>query len=462
MLRLSCPAAWAAILIRAAFDSSGDRPAARSTRWVNLDNGQSELLLGAANQREVETQVQAMSFTVHALHEEAALDGQLPDPQPGSADLWITSGGRWRGRAVPFGAPNLSLPAVDIDELWLPGPGLHQLSSSGGTAEAAGRRVPRLPRSGSSLGWLLAAAAEPTPNGWFSRQAGALGWPAIDAVRARRYALVGCGRNGHALALQLAAWEPREIVLIDPDTVEPGNRDAGIAFIDAMSAGSSHTPTDRGGAKVHAMAEMVQRQTPLTRILAVNAPIESMRALRAAAACDVIISATDHDGARLVCAAVAQSYHRVHLDLGSLVSHDTQGRVALGADVRLLLPGERDLCCLGGFAMAKDLEDFALSASPARHSRWQDRKGGALTSWSSLVAGLAMRMLEDLAAGKLSQSRWVRMTQAEAEHVPSLVELSSPSDPYCPLCAIAGHGGSWLHRMRDLAAAALIRERQAR
>ncbi len=459
MLRLSCPAHWASTLVRDAFRPSGVDSARGRARWVRHADGQDELLFYAERQHADDAQAD-LEVVFRALPRDRAMGEALADPAPGSAVVWLSRDERWHGRVCPHGMPSLRMPCLDIDELWLPGPGMHLLPAARRSPDTTRIGPSRLPVGGSSSGWLLAATADRTQDGPFSRQAGTLGWPAVDVLRSRRYAVVGCGRNGHALALQLAAWEPREIVFIDADTLEPGNRDAGIAFLPSFS-GSDGEPGAAAVPKIEAIAKLLQQQTPLTRIVTVDAVIESMRALRAAAACDVIVSATDNDAARLCCAAVAQLFHRVHLDVGSLVSRDPQGNVELGADVRLMLPGERDLCCMGGFAVESDLERFALRLDPGPTSRWQDRKAGALTSWSTLVAALGMRMLEDLAAGLLTQSRWVRMTQALTEHVPSVRELTAATDPYCPLCAIAGHGDQWLPRMRDLAAAALIRGRHS-
>jgi hypothetical protein len=452
VIRLTLPAHWASSHVRRLFSDGGRDGVHLRTSWLRHADGLLELL----------ALPEGVSPTAEAgrhltLHVRPALNGEASAPQrlrPGTGIVSVWPDGSWQGQVRFEGAFGMSLPEAAIDELWLPGPGLHLLACNGSVTRLSAARSGGCDwQGGSASGWLLAAGAGRDPSGRFSRQAGSLGWGAIESLRRMRLALVGCGRNGHALAMVLATYSPREIVLIDPDHVEPGNEDAGIAYC-------AHEPEPQGltsAHKVDRLQALLSKRLPVTHVAAVPYGIADPRAARAAANCEVIISATDSDAARFACAAIAQCFLRVHLDVGSLVTQSHAGVIELGADIRLTIPGDRDLCCLGGLASQADVSRLAGGLAPAAARDWRDHKAGASTSWSTVVAGVAIRMLEDLAAERLRQSHWVRLLQSETDRAPRSLDLGAPADPYCPLCAVAGHGNAWARRLRDLAAAALIR-----
>lgn len=453
MLRLSCPANWAADRVKQALLHGQPHPSEASLRRVQHRPGVHELLLAPPRTSDGGTSPAAETLHLHAV---PALPAELPHVPPAQAHLWLAPDGRWLGRYRPQSLHGLHWPLQPIDELWLPGAGLHLLQPAPGpTATPPLAWQPGLAGAGTLSGWLLAAGVGRELNGRFSRPAGVLGWKAIESLRARRYVLVGCGRNGHAIAVLLAAMEPREITLIDHDRIEPGNLDAGLAF-----RALAPSPDGLGGYKVDALGALLADLSPTTRIQRLAVSILEPQALRAAAQADVLISATDGDPARFVAAAIASAFHRVHLDLGSLVSLEDALGPQLGADVRITVPGDRDLCCLGGFANGAALERWALGQPRQPLIRWQDAKAGALSSWSAMVAGLGMRLLEDLAAERLQQSHWCRMTQGGRERSPRVQDLGAEHDPYCPLCAVAGLGNEALKQLHDLAAAAVVRARR--
>jgi hypothetical protein len=295
-------------------------------------------------------------------------------------------------------------------------------------------------------------------EGAHSRTIGALGAPAVQALRKLRYGIVGSGRQGHALSLLIAGYQPRQIVIIDPDEVEAGNADAGLAFAACMYARHG------GVAKVDALASLLATGLPHSRLVAHRLDACAPAALRLMADCDVIITATDRDPPRLAAALVAAAMLRIHLDVGSLISRDGSGPPSLGADIRLVLPGEdRDLCCLGGFAQADALDRMARRVPAQGAEEWWHEKAGALSSWAALCAGAALRLLEDVASGRLRHSHWLRLTQQDGEVSPRIEPLSAPYDRHCPLCLRSGQGRSDRADLADLAAAALIRaQRMAR
>lgn len=453
MVRLTCPARWASLFVHRLFSEVNAPAITLHASWLRHSDGLEEALVLPSNAEASVDETSTLRIEVRAARgdEVPAADGLLPN----TGVLWLWRDGSWTGFIRPAGSPDFSFPVADIDELWLPGPGMHLLPNKQPRCAVSGASAQSW-RGGSAAGWLVAASDGRDPDGRFSRQAGSLGWSAVEAMRQRRFALVGCGRNGHALALLLAAYSPREIVLIDPDHVEPGNADSGLAYCAPPLPVHAIAPA----MKVHRLQHLLSGRLPLSSVVALPQSIALPSAATRASTCDVIVSATDSDAARLVCASIAQACHRVHLDVGSLVNRNAGGKVELGADIRLTIPGDRDLCCLGGFASRGDVGRYAVGEPDREAGPWSIRKAGALTSWSTVVAGVGMRLLEDLAAERVHQSHWVRIRQSEADRAPIAQDLGAPRDSHCPLCGLAGQGYKWMGRMRDLAAAAVIRADQ--
>jgi hypothetical protein len=109
----------------------------------------------------------------------------------------------------------------------------------------------------------------------------------------------------------------------------------------------------------------------------------------------------------------------------------------MGADVRLVLPGERCLLCLGGLA---DLEGArrvlaSADAEQAFHAGrdWRRERAGSLRSLNHLAASVALRLWEDLVAGLVRASTWTHI-----EFDPSgRLTVSHPSS-HLPFSGISG------------------------
>ena len=85
---------------------------------------------------------------------------------------------------------------------------------------------------------------------------------------------------------------------------------------------------------------------PMFRRVLVPMSITHWQALHAAQACDVLLTCVDHDGARLAAMAVATLFCKPLLDIATGV-HGNNGQRQMGADVRLVFPGQCLLCCCG-------------------------------------------------------------------------------------------------------------------
>lgn len=377
-----------------------------------------------------------------------APDAARPNVPLGECWFWLAPNGHWRAWWQPRPRAGFHLPQHGGVELSLPGPQLLHLTASAPIPTSPARPI------ATRESWRVVAQAWQSDPTAHSRTAGALGWPAVWGLREQDYALVGAGRNGSALAAMLAAYQPRSLTLIDPDRVEPGNLDGlvGAGHADATESATS---------KVAALSRWLHQTVPgsITRIHPLAQSVLGQDAQAALACCDVLVSAVDNDAARLSASVASSIGHHIHLDVGSGIQRTTDG-YTLGADVRLILPGEqRCLCCLGGFARPDDL---AALNRPLRTDQgdWQENKAGSLTSFSHLVAGLAIRLLEDLAAGHIQHSTWLRVLQMPNAIFPTIRQLDAPTDPNCPVCNLAGQGTFHAPYLSQLAAAVVARQQR--
>ena len=105
----------------------------------------------------------------------------------------------------------------------------------------------------------------------------------------------------------------------------------------------------------------------------------------------------------------------------------------MGADVRLIVPGDGCLRCCGDVA-----DEIAALRGPTA-TPWETARAGSLASLNQLAVAVGVRMLEDLGAGRAQGSRWLRLHFDEAGEL--LVNHPSWNiAPACPLCARSGEG----------------------
>ena len=151
-------------------------------------------------------------------------------------------------------------------------------------------------------------------------------------------ALIGCGRTGSLVAVSLARLGVDRLVLIDPDIVEPHN----LGEMEAVS------DADVGCLKAEAVARHLHALHPQTSSSALVASITDPATLAAARSCAVLVCCADNDAARLATAVLATLYHKVLLDISTGVFHAASAaQRRMGADVRLILPGDGCLLCRG-------------------------------------------------------------------------------------------------------------------
>ena len=256
-----------------------------------------------------------------------------------------------------------------------------------------------------------------TPDGPFSRYAGALGGDeVVDRLRDLPLAVIGVSRLGSLLAVAAAKAGVRSLVLVDADVVETHH-------LDALEV-ARPIP---GEPKVLAVRRLLGIVAPETRVFAMARPIEDPDALAAALAARVWITAPDRGRPRLLAALAATACHRVHLDVGTAVLDDAGDRRA-GADVRLLVPGRGCLLCVGGMDLARRGE-----------VDWRRERAGSLRSLNGLAASVGFGLLERLVAGRRSDSAWMRV-ELDGGGLPRVEAPGFRPRDGCAICRHAGAG----------------------
>lgn len=295
---------------------------------------------------------------------------------------------------------------------------------------------------------LSASALSRSPRMRWSRTMGGLGGEAVwRRLCQLRIAVIGCGRSGSVLADMLAGAGSQRLVLIDPDLLEEHN-------LGEMAGVLSEQV---GLAKVEALAEHLRRHGSTDLELQHLAePLWSPAALRAAKGCDVLCVAADHDAARLTAAIFSTLYHKVLLDCATGIQFPTPSSAnsssltaplprIMGADVRLIVPGDGCLLCRGNLTNYTDAVETLcrqpmLTPAP---SDWRRQRAGSLRSLNTNAAAQAVRLLEDLVAERVTGSVWAHLEFDPAGRT-SVTYPAHSSSVSCVLCAKAGLGDAGL------------------
>lgn len=340
-----------------------------------------------------------------------------PERPPGAAAVLALGAGRQRGHARAYLA-DADWPAL-IHQLNLVGPGMHAVP----LAPAPERRI---------------GQGDPSRTERWSRTVAALGPDGWDRLSRLHYAIVGVGRSGSIVADAVACGWGGRLTLIDPDLLEPHN----LGEMVAVGA------ADLGKPKAEAVADGLRRRGPAgSSVEAVVHSATHLPALHALRRSDVIIGCVDHDGARLALAALAVLFCKPYLDLATGI-HGIGTARRMGADVRLAVPGERCLWCLGGLSDPAGAQRVLASADAEKYfgrSRdWRQERTGSLRSLNHLAAALALRLWEDFVTERLTGSTWLR---GEVDPTGRLmIGYPAASAAGCPLCPLLGQGEEGLRR----------------
>lgn len=276
-------------------------------------------------------------------------------------------------------------------------------------------------------------ALSPEDADRWSRLIGALGGPEVwQSLTSLRYCIIGAGRTGSLVATTLTKEGVHHLCLMDPDVLERHN-------LDAMDAVSER---DIGRFKAEVVAESLRRERPGLQIRVLAQSVMGVEARACIKDADVLVCCVDDEAARLAVGALACCYLKPLLDIGTGVFDSRwpaagEPRRVLGADVRLIVPGDGCLRCWGGLTGAP--EAWARWRRGEARRRWDEERSGSLRSLNEIAAHLGLRLLEDWTAGRRAQSGWVQF-EMDAQGTPALHAEPAQRLPACPLCATMGLG----------------------
>jgi molybdopterin/thiamine biosynthesis adenylyltransferase len=194
---------------------------------------------------------------------------------------------------------------------------------------------------------------------WLDRQVLAFGEPGQRRLQAVRVGVIGCGGTGAAVVQMLAHLGVRELVLVDPDTVELTNLNRLV--------GATRTDARRGRFKVHVARRLVRRINPAARVRALPMSVGHSRAVATLKGVDLLFGCTDNHGSRLLLNQLAVQYLIPYLDLGAGLRAAPDGRLAAaGGQVRLVRPGDFCLACIDGIDRTRAARDLMSSLARQR------------------------------------------------------------------------------------------------
>jgi len=283
------------------------------------------------------------------------------------------------------------------------------------------------------------AAPAQEPDERFSRTTGAFGkegTAVLARLQAEPMAVFGASRNG----LFIAEWAMRlgvPLLLCDAKPMKRGH----LGEISLLLG-----EEDVGKPKVEAFARRAGgwslASAPIEPIVArADSPAGADAGKRAA----LLVDCCDTDSGRLAVAMLATVYHKPQLSIASGVHFDAQGRRTLGADVRLVIPGDRCLLCLGGLVdYPRALRELAAGPPRTSEAAWRQERAGSLRSLNQAATAAGLRLVEDLFIGRVRDSRWVRLEWSDDGRITAREPEPGPRRTDCPLCLKAGEGDAAL------------------
>lgn len=195
----------------------------------------------------------------------------------------------------------------------------------------------------------------------FDRQVRAFGRPGQDRMSLLRVGIVGLGGIGSLLVEPLCRLGVRDFVLVDPDVIERTNlnRLAGAREADVTNA----VPKVNLAARVAGSLGWTAHVKPLHGRLenpAVQAELKTV---------DVIFGGLDSHGARLTLNKFAAQYLIPYVDCGTGITLDEGSISAIGGQVRVVLPCNPCLRCMGAIDLKRASIDLMDEIERDRHRR---------------------------------------------------------------------------------------------
>ncbi len=218
----------------------------------------------------------------------------------------------------------------------------------------------------------------------FDRQIRAFGIDAQARLSALRVGIVGVGGIGSVIAEELTYLGVTDLILVDPDVIEPSNlnRVVGTTF------------RDIGQSKVGVAARWIADLRPNHRISAIKGSILMTRIARELLNVDFFFICTDSNGSRAVLNQLAYQYLIPAIDTGVAIAAKESSVTSVVGRVQMLAPGLGCLTCaelLDTDAVRTDLmTDYERQADPYFIGATVPQP--AVMSLNATIASLAVTM----------------------------------------------------------------------
>jgi molybdopterin/thiamine biosynthesis adenylyltransferase len=241
-------------------------------------------------------------------------------------------------------------------------------------------------------------------------------------------AVVGVGGTGSQVAVQLAHLGVQSFMLVDGDRVDETN----------LSRIVGSTSSDVGVPKVDVLERAIHNISPKAQVSAVRASVLDIDPMLLARA-TVVFCCTDGHGSRALLTELCLQYLVPVIDLGvELIPNE--GAVTAGGGVRVLMPGDPCLHCLGTLDPALVREEYMTDEERAiqrRHGylRGSDQPTPSVIALNGVVASLAVLEFCHLLTGLLGSARTRLLYRANAR---ALSTASVEAAPNCHACGAAG------------------------
>ena len=287
-----------------------------------------------------------------------------------------------------------------------------------------------------------AALADPS----FDRQTRIFGDRGQAVLADSKVAIVGLGGAGSVVSEYLARLGVGELILIDPDQIDPTNlpRVVGARRRDALAwLRRPHRPVilrrlgDRFAAfKVNIAARVAREASPTIRITAVPRSVMEPEAAALLTDCDHIFLAADSALARRLVNSVTHQYLIPNTQIGSKVSAKNGKITDIFSVSRMSSPGSGCLRC-NGLIPAWKLTAEATDPEQRKRQQYIDDDEVHAPSVITLNAAAASRAVDDwlMSVGGLVESgapadHWVSYHPITGE----VIEIEPAKDSGCVQC----------------------------
>lgn len=223
----------------------------------------------------------------------------------------------------------------------------------------------------------------------FSRSVRAFGSQIQATLGDLRIVIVGCGGTGSAIAEQLVRLGVRHLLLIDPDVLTDSN----------LTRVYGSIPQDVGRPKTEILRNHLQVIAPDLNVDTMTSTITMEVAARRLSGQDVVFGCTDDNAGRLVLSRVATYLLTPVIDVGVLLSSDTDGSlVGINGRVTVVAPGGACLVCRDRVDLARAAQELR---TPEERRRLEDEGYApalgqvepAVVSFTTAVAAAAVSEL---------------------------------------------------------------------